>query len=102
MDFFWPLAATPACYDRFRVAKQESERRNAEDLPAEEVASAVKYVLSVQISLPKLDLVKEVAKVLGYPRSGAALEKAIKSGIDEAVKRRFVRIDDLERVIIKG
>jgi very-short-patch-repair endonuclease len=102
MDFYWPLASTPALYDRFRVANQESERRDADDLPAEEVASAVKYVLSVQISLPKPDLIKEVAKVLGYPRSGAALEKAIKSGIDEVVKRGFVRIDDLERVIIKG
>ncbi|QGQ99582.1 DUF3320 domain-containing protein [Paenibacillus psychroresistens] len=102
MDFYWPLASTPALYDRFRVAKQENERRSAEDLPVEETASAVKYVLSVQISLPKLDLIKEVAKVLGYPRSSAALEKIIRNGIDEAVKRGTVRIDDLERVILKG
>jgi hypothetical protein len=102
MDFYWPLASTPALHDRFRIAKQESERRNAEDLPVEEAASAVKYVLSVQISLPKLDLIKEVAKLLGYQRNGAALDKVIKTGIDEAVKRGFVRLDELDRVIYRG
>jgi very-short-patch-repair endonuclease len=102
IEFYWPLAVAPDQYDHFRVASQENERRNAEDLPVEEAASAVKYTLSMQISLLKLDLVKEVAKLLGYPRGSAALDKVIKLGITEAEKRGYVRIDELDRVIYQG
>jgi hypothetical protein len=98
--YFWPQGIEPAAYGIFRVPTNEGERRSAEDLPPEEVAAAVKAVLSAQISLPQDDLVKQVVKILGYARSGAALDKAVRSGIAAAVNLGYALLDG-QRVVAK-
>jgi hypothetical protein len=98
--FFWPKSIPPHSYTKFRVSLQEGERRNAEDLLPEEVANAIKHVLTGQISLPGEDLLKETVKLLGYQRSGAALDKAIRSGIEVAITRGYVVVDDKDRIVI--
>jgi len=85
--YFWPEQIDPVRYGKFRVAEREQDRRNAEDLPPEEIAAAVKEILFNQISLPQEDLIKETVKLLGYARTGAALEKAVKNGLSEVVRR---------------
>ncbi|MBO7748952.1 DUF3320 domain-containing protein, partial [Paenibacillus sp. MWE-103] len=85
--FYWPDGVEPAEYGVFRVSEGELERRNAEDLPPEEVASAVKETLFLHGSLPVEDLIRETVKLLGYSRTGSALDKALRSGLQAAVGR---------------
>ncbi|MCQ6563076.1 DUF3320 domain-containing protein [Paenibacillus mendelii] len=97
--FIWPEGVEPESYSMFRVASDDTQRRAAEDLPPEEIANTVKSVLFAQISLPAEDLVKQVARTLGYMRSGPALEKVVKNGIALAVERGFARQDGQDRIV---
>ncbi|MBP1895413.1 hypothetical protein J2Z18_004523 [Paenibacillus lactis] len=101
MTFFWPEGIKPSEYGIYRVATDDAQRRMAEDLPSEEVAVAVKSILSSQISLPYDELTKQVVKALGYARSGSALEKSIKSGIQRAIELGFAYEDENQRVVVK-
>jgi len=101
MTFFWPEGTKPSEYGIYRVATDDAQRRMAEDLPPEEVAVAVKSILSSQISLPYDELTKQVVKALGYARSGSALEKSIKSGIQRAIELGFAYEDEYQRVVVK-
>jgi hypothetical protein len=87
VEFYWPNGMEPSEYDMYRVSEGDQERRNAEDLPPEEIANAVKEVLFHQISLPIEDLIRETVKWMGYARTGAALEKAVRNGLAEAIRR---------------
>ncbi|GLX65724.1 DUF3320 domain-containing protein [Paenibacillus glycanilyticus] len=98
--FYWPEGAEPSSYDRYRVATEEA-RRSAEELPIEEVAAAVKAVLASQISLPEEDLIKQVVRLLGYARSGNALDRVIRMGIQKAIELEYVQADEQERVVLK-
>ncbi|TYP69637.1 DUF3320 domain-containing protein [Paenibacillus methanolicus] len=99
--YFWPAGVNPSEYAHFRVAEEDALRRTAEELPPEEIAAAVQYVLASQISLPQDELVKQVVKALGYARSGAALDKAVRAGIECALERGTVQTDDQHRIIMK-
>ncbi|MDQ6423055.1 hypothetical protein RB620_26860 [Paenibacillus sp. LHD-117] len=83
--YFWPKEADLAQYSNCWVSDNESERRSAEDLPPEEIANAVHDVLFIHGSLTADDLVKEIVKQLGYARTGAALDKVLRNGIQVAV-----------------
>ncbi|WP_133121314.1 hypothetical protein [Kyrpidia spormannii] len=101
--FFWPRDVDPATYIRFRIREGDAERRDAADLPVQEVASAVQYILEGQISLPKDQLIRELARLFGYQRLGSAVETALERGVHEAIERGFVRWEpDRERVVYKG
>ncbi|MBO9607221.1 MAG: DUF3320 domain-containing protein [Paenibacillaceae bacterium] len=91
--FYWPRGVDPERYDVYRVAAREQDRRNAEDLPPQEVAAAVAEVLEGQISLPQEDLARETVKLLGYARTGASLDKAAEGGLAEAVRRGTARVE---------
>ncbi|SDT08711.1 AAA domain-containing protein [Paenibacillaceae bacterium GAS479] len=98
--FFWPKSQNPQTYAAFRISSQESERRNAEDLPPEEISNAVKHVLSSQISLPREDLIKETAKLLGYQRSGSTLDKVVRNGVEIAINRGYAVVDEKDRIVL--
>ncbi|WP_259618200.1 DUF3320 domain-containing protein [Paenibacillus doosanensis] len=99
--YFWPEEIQPHQYGMFRISAEESQRRAAEDIPPEEVAAAVKAVLDSQISLSPEELVKQVVKILGYARSGTALEKVVKFGIQRAIELGYVLVDENQRIVIK-
>ncbi|MEO7311736.1 MAG: DUF3320 domain-containing protein [Chitinophagaceae bacterium] len=82
--FYWSATQSPATYSIYRIAS-DLNKREAEDLPPEEVAVAVKHVLSVQISLAKNDLVLATAKLFGFARRGSNVELAMTRGIDLAI-----------------
>ncbi|MCM3631153.1 DUF3320 domain-containing protein [Paenibacillus glycanilyticus] len=98
--FYWPEGSEPSRYDLFRVATDEA-RRTAEELPAEEIAAAVKAVLASQISLPQEDLVKQVLRLLGYARSGNALDRVIRNGVQKAIELEYVQSDEQKRIVLK-
>ena len=97
---FWKNTQHPENYKDFRVMTITGQKRDAEDIPVDEIANGVKEILSHQISLPKEDLVREASKLFGFARSGANVENAMKKGIDKAVVKGFVAEKD-GRVVIK-
>ena len=78
---FWKEEQNPDSYASFRVSDLESQKREADDLPPEEVAYGVREILVNQISLPKSELIREVSRLFGYARLGANVEAAMSSGI---------------------
>lgn len=87
--YYWPMDVDPAQYGVYRISDNDSERRSAEELPPEEVAVAVHGVLFVHGSMTADDLVRETVKLLGYARTGAALDRVLRNGIQVAVSRGF-------------
>ena len=59
-------------------------------------------MLSSQISLPEDDLIKQTVRLLGYARSGPALEKAVQNGIALAIERGFAIADGMGRIVYRG
>lgn len=94
ISYYWPDDASPERYGVYRVSENEAERRSAEELPPEEVSNAVHDVLFVQGSSTLEDLVRETVKFLGYSRTGSALDKAVRLGIREAVRRGAAAEED--------
>lgn len=100
--FFWPEGSGPDNYTAFRAASEDSQRRAAEDLPPEEVANAVRWVLAAQIGLSQEDLSKQTLKALGYARSGPTLDKAVRNGIEVAIGRGYAFRDGRERIVYQA
>lgn len=62
---FWNNDIDPEIYEGYRVATIHRQKRDAEDLPLDEIANGVKEILINQISLPTEDLIREAAKLFG-------------------------------------
>ncbi len=100
IDFYWNKLEEYLEYSVFRVPVDNLTRRNMEDICAEEISSGIKYILENQISLLKSDLIKEVWSLFGFSRGSSSMEEIINEGIDMAVKRGIVKVDDEDRVVI--
>lgn len=98
-SFFWKVDQDPDKYGIFRTAQFDSQKRDADDLPPEEVANGVSEILSNQISLSKADLIREVARLFGYARIGANVESAMLLGIDKSIERG-VAYEEGDRIIL--
>ena len=57
-------------------------KRNIADIPLKEIKDAAEYVLKEQISLPKEDLKRLTAKVLGFARTGARIDTVTEQVIE--------------------
>ena len=97
--FFWNYGQLPSTYFIYRVAASELQKREADHLPPEEIANAIKDILSSQLSLSKSDLVKETAKLFGYARIGINVENAVLLGLHVATQNGYA-IEDNERIIL--
>ncbi|WP_160676553.1 DUF3320 domain-containing protein [Clostridium sp. C8-1-8] len=100
ISFYWSSDNGPSEFIAFRVPAEDKTRRNMEDIPAEEISNAIRYILQNQISLLKSDLIREVWKLFGFSRGSASIDSIINEGIAMAVKRNFVKIDDMDRVVM--
>lgn len=96
--FFWKENDEVSAYSSFRLAASDEWRRDADDLPPEEVANAIVEVLRQQISMSRIDLVREVAKVFGYSRIGNNLKQAINVAIDYAEGKSMLTVNN-DRVV---
>ncbi len=97
--FYWLQEQAPEAYKTFRIPMNEAHKRNAEDLPKEEVAAGLIEILTNQISLPEDDLVKETARLFGYARIGANVEQAMRLGIEYAIKGNMI-LKNNDRLIL--
>jgi hypothetical protein len=98
--FYWSENQTPESYIHYRVSELESQRRDASDISPEEVSNAVREILENMISLNKVDLIKESAKIFGFNRIGGNVETSMTQGINKAVNRGFAMIE-ADRVFLK-
>lgn len=87
--FFWKEGQDPSTYAEYRLPANDFEKRDATDLPPEEIANGVKEVLRNQVSLLRADLVRETAKLFGYTRAGANVETAMLGGISKAIEKGY-------------
>jgi very-short-patch-repair endonuclease len=97
--FYWRQDQEPELYNQFRIPENDSQKRNAEDLPKEEIAAGIHEILTHQISLPPDDLVRETARLFGYARIGANVEQAMKLGIDYALQKGVIT-ENNDRIIL--
>lgn len=97
--FYWRQDQEPENYDKFRVPGDDSDKRNADDLPKEEIVAGIREILYNQISLPEEDLVRETARLFGYARIGGNVEQAMKLGIEYALEKGIVTNNN-ERILL--
>jgi very-short-patch-repair endonuclease len=85
--FLWAPNQDAKTFSLFRIAgENENSKRDAEYLPPQEIANAALHVLEQNVSLPIADLVRETARLLGYQRTGPAVDKSMRSGVGILVK----------------
>lgn len=87
---YWRDDQMPEIYKTFRIPGDDENKRNAEDLPKEEIAAAIVEILKNQISLPAEDLIKETARLFGYARLGGNVEQAMRMGIEFALTANMI------------
>ena len=97
---FWNSILDPENYEGYRVSTINEQKRDAEDIPSDEIANGVKEILNNQISLPKEDLIREASKLFGFARAGAQVELAMRKGIETAFHKNLVQEKD-GRIVIR-
>lgn len=95
--FFWIDEVQCKSYEDYRP----QSNREANDLPPEEIANAIKQILTDSISLPQQDLIKACTQLFGFARTGTNLDAAMQRGIKEAIKRKYVIVEN-ERIVINS
>ncbi|WP_050698018.1 DUF3320 domain-containing protein [Anaeromassilibacillus senegalensis] len=92
--FYWRNDQNPDTYSEFRQSGIGNHKRDAQDLPVEEVSNAVCRVLQDKVGLQKEDLIRETARLLGYARSGNVVVEVVTYGIKHALKTSKILVDD--------
>ncbi len=95
LSFYWLNEEHYLKYDLFRTGL-----RDAVDLPPDEVANAMKYILTDEISLPTTDLSRLSAQLLGFARGGSNVDAAMHRGIVKAMDNGYLKVDNGRAVII--
>jgi hypothetical protein len=93
--FCWKNREQCISYSIYRPVSE----REATDIAPEEIANAIRQLLTDSISLPVADLIKACAQQFGFARMGSNIDAAMQRGIREAVKRNYAKIEN-ERVTI--
>jgi very-short-patch-repair endonuclease len=91
-DVVWRTDQDPARYEEVRLAPPEA-RREAQEVPLQEVANAAALVLRGSIALEQDELVKLTARSLGFSRTGERVADHMASGIALLIKRGTARQD---------
>ena len=82
--FFWAEGQEPEQYAAVRANSEGDDKRDARDVSVQEAANAVACALSEQVSLPREDLVREAAKLLGFTRTGSNVTAIFDAAVDYA------------------
>lgn len=75
--FCWHEQVQPEQYTHYRIAAEDGIKRAIDDIAWQEIANVIHEVLLEQMSVSHSDLVREVAKKLGFTRLGAVLDAVI-------------------------
>lgn len=91
-EVVWRLDQEPTTYAVVRLADTEA-RREAQEVPLEEVANAAISVLRASIALDQEELVKLTARTLGFARTGERVADHMALGVALLVKRGGAKRD---------
>ncbi|NLG04290.1 MAG: DUF3320 domain-containing protein, partial [Clostridia bacterium] len=94
VTFYWRKDQEPAEYMEYRVPAEGDDKRAMEDICPEEIANAIRTIVTAQIGLSRTDLIRECAKVFGYSRLGTSIEVAVNAAIEIAVARGSIHISE--------
>lgn len=97
--FLWPPGAQPDQYQTCRAPGiHEDEQRDIDEIPLEEITAAILHVLKQQVSLPRNELIRETALLLGFQRTGAIIQRTVGHAVDEALRCQAILADTDGRV----
>ena len=86
--YLWPQSKNPETYEDFRVAGEATAtQRLAEDLPVEEVANAMLFILRQNLSASEEDLVRGTGRLFGFDRVGTRVAARMQAGVRLLIKR---------------
>ena len=89
---YWRQDQSPVEYSFIRVGGDE--RREIEQIPDCELENAIVEVLTLEVGLPRDDLIRVSSKLLGFSRLGANLTGRIGDAISRLAGRGEIRIDE--------
>ena len=87
---YWSNAQAAEGYDKYR----EAPYRETEDIPYVEVKNAIMQAMTQQISVPKLELLKQITNLLGYARRTSRLDQIIEWVLDYLVDHQQITVSD--------
>lgn len=96
LGFLWNNKEQRELYATYRP----DSGRDAADLPPEEIANGIKELLTDEISLPTPDLHRICAQQFGFARTGTNVEAAMQRGIQEAIRRNYIRLENGKAIIV--
>jgi hypothetical protein len=91
-EIIWRVDQDPDAYAGVRLAPAEA-RREAQEVPLEEVANAAARVLRANIALSQDELTKLTAKSLGFPRASGKVADHLTAAVALLVKRGRAKRD---------
>src|SRR6185436_15027306 len=91
--FVWPTGVDPATYSKIRVSN-DSDARDLDLIPVEELAAAAKWCVSQSYSLATRDLMRETLRIFGIKALTKRGEARMLLVIDELEKRGAIRVVD--------
>ncbi len=94
VEILWLPSQDPEKLEVFRTPADETGRRSPDELPAHEVAVAVRSVVKASFSLPEEELIRELTHLFGFARTGNQLEASMRNGISMARMLGWVKLAD--------
>lgn len=91
--FVWLPTQSPDAFSGHRQVGAGDEPRDADRIPPEEVAEAMRVVLQQNISLDREDLLREAARRFGFKRVSAKTTEALAPGIEVLRQRGICEVD---------
>ena len=88
--FFWAEGQDPDRYARLRANGEGDDRRDARDVSVQEAANAVVCALCEQVSLPREDLIREAARLMGFTRLGGNVSSLFDAAAAYAAERGWI------------
>ena len=92
--FYWNLRQEASEYATFRLPLSPADRREPEDIPLEEMASAIAHLAESHGSLSREDALRDTARMFGFARIPAPLETRLDAALELAIRRATVAVRD--------
>ena len=83
---FWENVTTAKAYDTYRKANG----RNIEDIPLIEVVNVVKMAMSQQLTAPVEELLRQIARLLGFTRRTPKTDDAVMSAVSHLERQGWL------------
>lgn len=96
ISFFWTNENNYREYTIYRT----NSKRDAVDLPPEEIANGMKKILAEDISLPIADLSRLTAQLFGFARSGSNVDAAMSRGLKVAIDKGYMKEENGRAITI--